>query len=341
MPGSTIRVGIIGLGAISFAHEAGYAALPDRCRLVALCDLREDEARQRAAACDARAYTRYTDLLSDPEVDMVDILVPHHQHYEIARAAIERGKHVLVEKPITARSADGLALIELARQAGVSLGVAENTRFVTAYQRAEEILRDGRLGEVWTVRTLIAGSEVHRIKDPSLWHGKAPYGGVILDSAVHTFYLFRWLFGGVRQVRGFASKIVPEGEVEDNGLVLGQLANGAEFQLGVSCTMEIPWTERLEVYGSRGGLIVDQLADPVAKLYQGSADVDGSAVEGIPFDPLAWKFNAMMSEVEDFVNAILERRPTLVETEDTVYALQAVEAVYRSIEMGRAVTLPA
>ncbi len=273
------------------------------------------------------------------DLELVDLLVPHHLHYEIARAAIERGKHVLVEKPITARSQDGAALIEEARRAGVILGVAENTRFVTAYERAEAILRDGRLGEVWTVRTLIAGSEVHRIKDPALWHGKAPYGGVILDSAVHTFYLFRWLFGGVRQLRGFASKRVPEGQVEDNGLVLGTLANGAEFQLNVSCTMEIPWTERLEVYGSRGGLIVDQLSDPVVKLYQGSGDVEGTAVEGVPFDPLAWKFNAMTAEVEDFVGAVLEGRPPRVDPQDALYSLVAAEAVYRSIEKGQPVTL--
>jgi len=65
------------------------------------------------------------------------------------------------------------------------------------------------------VRTLIAGSEVYRIKDPTLWHGKAPYGGVILDSSVHNFYLFKWLFGGVRDVLGFASRLIPEGEVEE------------------------------------------------------------------------------------------------------------------------------
>jgi UDP-N-acetyl-2-amino-2-deoxyglucuronate dehydrogenase len=331
--GKRIGVGIIGLGGISFAHEAGYCEIGDLCQIVAMCDLNAQEAANRAAFYNAQAYARYQDLLEDPDLDIVDVTLPHPLHYEVALAAIDQGKHVLVEKPMAVSSQQGQDLIDRAHRAGVKFGVAENTRFVTAYQKAQQVLDEGLLGNVWTVRTLIAGSEVHRIKDPAQWHGKAPYGGVILDSAVHTFYLFKWLFGGVKDLLGFASQIIPEGEVEDNGLIVGHLANGAEFQSHISCTMEIPWTERLEVYGSRGGLIVDQLVDPVAKVYQGSGDIDGMAVAGIPFDPLAWKYNSIAAEVQDFVSAIAQDRPPLLDPQDAVYALRAVEAVATSIQL--------
>ena len=334
-----IRVGIIGLGAISFAHEAGYEEMGDFCEIVAMCDINEQEANLRAAMHGATAYTNYHDLLADSSIDMVDIIVPHVLHYEVAMAAIEKGKHVFVEKPITVNSAQGAQLIVRANEKGVHFSVAENTRFVTAYQKAEQILRAGTLGEIWTVRTLIAGSEVHRIKNPNLWHGKAPYGGVILDSSVHNFYLFKWLFGGVHDVLGFASRIVPEGEVEDNGLILGHLANGAEFQLNTSCTMEIPWMERVEIYGSQGGLIIDQLVNPVMRYYLGSNDIDGTIIEDVPFEPLGWKFNSMIAEIKDFVNAVVEDRPPLIDPADALYALQAAEAVSRSIDTRQPVNM--
>jgi UDP-N-acetyl-2-amino-2-deoxyglucuronate dehydrogenase len=331
----TIGVGLIGLGSISFAHEAGFSELGEACRMVALCDINEDEVNSRIASYEGcEGYTRYQDLLVNPAVDLVDITVPHELHYPIAKAALEHGKHVLVEKPITIRSEHGAELIELAQRQGLKFTVAENTRFVTAYQKAEEILQQGVLGKILSVRSLIAGSEVYRIKNPDLWHGKAPYGGVILDSAVHNFYLYKWLFGGVRQVLGFASKLVPEGEMEDNGLVLGQLANGAEFQLNTSCTFEIPWTERLEVYGDRGGLIIDQITDPVAKYYLGSDDFDGVTLEDVPFDPLGWKFGSMMDEVRDFVSAVADDRSPLIDAADALYSLRAVEAVLKSIQTG-------
>ena len=339
MAGKKLGVGIVGLGGIAFAHEAGYFEMGEICRIAAMCDIRADEADSRAALYDAKAYTRYQDLLADPDVDVVDVIVPHELHYEIAAAALEAGKHVLVEKPITATVDEGVRLLEKARLAKTKFGVAENTRFVTAYLKAEEILQSGIPGDIWSVRTLIAGSEVHRIKDPNLWHGKAPYGGVILDSSVHNFYLFKWLFGGVRDVLGFASKIVPEGEMEDNGLILGHLANGAEYQLNVSCTMEIPWTERVEIYGSKGGMIIDQLTNPVVKYYLGSNDIDGTVVEDVSFDPMAWKFNSMIAEVKDFVSAILEDRPPLVDPADALYALKAAEAAEKSVATGQRVAL--
>ncbi len=327
-----VRVGIIGLGGISYAHEAGYGEMGEACQVVAMCDINEEEVNNRIGMYEgAKGTTRYQDLLVDPNVDLVDIIVPHVMHYEIAKAALEHGKHVLVEKPITVKSAQAEELIAMAKQKGLKFSVAENTHFVTAYLKAEEILKSGILGDIWTVRTLIAGSEVYRIKDPNLWHGKAPYGGVILDSSVHNFYLFKWLFGGVKDVLGFASKLVPEGEMEDNGLIIGHLANGAEFQLNTSCTFEIPWTERVEIYGSKGGMIIDQLVNPVVKYYMGSGDIDGTIVEDVPFDPMAWKFNSMIAEVRDFVTAVIENRPPRVDPADALYALKAAEAVERSI----------
>jgi UDP-N-acetyl-2-amino-2-deoxyglucuronate dehydrogenase len=328
-----VRVGIIGLGGISYAHEAGYNEFEQACEIIALCDINEEEVNNRKGMYPvARGYTHYQDLLADPDVDMVDITVPHPLHYPIAKAAFEAGKHVLVEKPITVKSSQAEELIAFAMRKGLKFSVAENTHFVTAYLKAEEILQQGILGDIWTVRTLIAGSEVGRIKDPNLWHGKAPFGGVILDSSVHNFYLFKWLFGGVRDVLGFASKLVPEGEVEDNGLIIGHLVNGAEFQLNTSCTFEIPWTERVEIYGSKGGMIIDQLANPVVKYYLGSGDIDGMVVEGVPFDPMAWKFNSMIAEVRDFVMAVIEDRPPRVDPADALYALRAAEAVEKSIQ---------
>ncbi len=339
MADQKIGVGLIGLGGISFAHEAGYAGLGDECQIVAMCDLNPDEVANRTGMYDARGYSHYQDLLADPRVDMVDITTPHDSHAEITLAALKAGKHVFVEKPIAVTSRQGREMIDCAEERGMKLGVAENTRFVTAYLAAEKILKQGILGDIWSVRTLIAGSEVYRIKNPNLWHGKSPYGGVILDSAVHNLYLFKWFFGEIKDVFGIASKIVPEGEVEDNGLLLGHLANGAEFQLNVSCTFEIPWTERVEIYGSAGGMIIDQLVDPVARYYQGSGDIEGTIVPDVPFDPMAWKFNSMVEEVRDFVHAIRDDRPPLVDPADALYAVKVVEAVDRSIRAGHPVEI--
>jgi predicted dehydrogenase len=108
---------------------------------------------ERPPSC--AAYTAHQDLLRDPAVEAVDLTLPHHLHYTVARAALEQGKHVLVEKPMAATSQECLELIAIARKNACTFTVAENTRVVTAYLEAERLVRDGVLGEPRLIRTFI------------------------------------------------------------------------------------------------------------------------------------------------------------------------------------------
>jgi UDP-N-acetylglucosamine 3-dehydrogenase len=326
-----IRVGMVGMGGISYIHEAGYQESGDLAEIVAMCDVDEETARNRAAAHNATVYTDYHALIADPNVDLVDITTPHRMHYPTALAALERGKHVLVEKPMAMTGAQAHHLVQVARQAGLRFTVAENTRFVTAYLAAEKLLREGALGDIRLVRTMIAGSEAIRIRSRASWVGDPNEKGVLHDSGVHTFYLLKWLFGGIRDVQAFASRILPESVVEDDATVIGHLVNGASFVSHQSCIVEAPWTERLEVYGSNGSIIIDQLTDPVGKLYSGPEDIDGTALPDVEFEPLAWKYFSIVEEVKDFVRAVADQRPPSIDPLDGAYAVQVSDAVYASL----------
>ncbi|HLI70547.1 MAG TPA: Gfo/Idh/MocA family oxidoreductase [Ktedonobacteraceae bacterium] len=334
-----VRIGIVGAGGISHMHEAGYTEIDDLCELAAFCDIDEELAHVRARPYQARVYTAYQDLLADPAIDMVDITVPHHLHHPIALAALEQGKHVLVEKPMAMTSAQAWDLIETAHRMDVRFTVAENTHFVAAYQEAERVLQAGTLGEIRFVRTCIAGSEAERIKNQASWVGSSENQGVLLDSGVHTFYLLKWLFGGITDIQAIAYRLLPESEVDDHVLAFGHLANGAVYASTQSCVIETPWTERLEIHGSTGSLIVDQLANPPAIYFHGSDDIDGTPLPEVPFEPLAWKYLSIVAEVQDFVQAIIEERAPRIDPLYGHYAIQVVEAAYQSIREGKSISL--
>lgn len=334
-----IGVGLVGLGFASNPHEVGYLEMPDVCQIVALCDIKEEVARDRAQISNAKPYLKYLDLLDDPAVDVVDVTTQHESHYEIAKAALERGKHVFVEKPICVRSALGMELVELAKKKGVTLGVAENTPFVPAYLAAEKILKAGTLGNIWFVRTMIAGESLYDLVNPEHWLGTLPYGGVILDSSVHSFFLYKWLFGGAKDALGFASRFSNTKPAEENGLIIGKLANGAEYELFTTVVGAIPWMERVEIYGSKGAVTIDQLANPVMKIYMGSADMDGTVVEGVEYDPLGWKYNSLIAEVKDFIRALVDKRAPRVDPMDAVFCVKCVEAAEKSIKIKQAVPI--
>ena len=339
MSENKVRVGLVGAGGIAYVHEAGYEEIGDRALIVAVCDINEEVARDRAISHEAAVYTDYRELVTNPDIDMVDITVPHQWHYPIALAALEQGKHVLVEKPMALTSEQALHLIKTAQAAGVKLTVAENTHFVAAYREVERLLQAGTLGEIRFVRTYIAGSEVARIRSQTSWVGSPENQGVLLDSGVHSFYLLKWLFGGVRDIAAIAYKIMPESLVDDNTIATGHLANGAVFETTQSCIVEAPWTERLEVHGSKGSLIVDHLANPTLVHFRGANDAEGTPVTAVPYEPLAWKYLSMLAEVQDFVEAIIEDRPPLIDPLYGYHAVKVAEAAYRSISEGNLISL--
>ena len=339
MHNAKIRYGLIGLGEVSEAHEKGYREILDKVEIHAVCDVNQDVATRRAAAYDAEVYKDYKELLDDPDVEAVDIMVPHYLHFEIAKAALQKNKHVLIEKPLAVKSREAMELCEIARDRGVKFTVAENTRFVKAYMEAEKLIKAGALGELRLIRTFIYGTEMIRIQDQANWiHNEVKSGGgAMMDMAAHTFYLIKWLFGEIDDVVANEWRLIPYIEVPDNATISGRLRNGAIYSTQYTMTVEVPWGERLEVYGSRGSIIIDQLNNPPAKFYQDRMDFDGKPLENVPYDPVEWKTSSMVAEVKDFAQAIRDDRSPAIDPLEAYYVIQAIEKAYESAEKGRSV----
>jgi predicted dehydrogenase len=330
-----VGVGVIGLGLISVAHLDGYARSP-HARVVAVCDVDGARARDKAAELGAKAYTSYHELLADPDLATVDVILPHNLHHAVVADALEAGKHVLVEKPLALTSEQCTELIALADRASLTLSVEENTRFVAAYLAVERLLSAGALGEIRLVRTLIHGSEVTRLRNPALWKGRkdGSGGGAIIDAGPHSFYLLKWLFGPIATLRAFHDRLVDEAQVEDNGVVAGRLESGALYRCEFTFTAEIPWGERLEVYGSEGSIVVDQLLDPPAVHIRGAEDYERVPLDGVPFDPRGWKRESIARSVSDFIAALAEQRAPLVSPRDGAYGVLVSERAYASAAGG-------
>jgi predicted dehydrogenase len=336
MASKPIRVGILGAGLIAPDHAAGFQEVPDLARVMAVCDVDRESAENLATMFDAKIYADYADLIADPDVDLVDVLLPHHLHYDAALAVLRAKKHLLLEKPVAVTYAQAMEIYEAAQKTGVHFGVAENTRFIRAYVEAEKLIRSGRLGEVTLVRTFLPANERMRLSSPDFWGRQAASGGgTLIDSGPHTFYLLKWLFGEVKELCAFTSQIYKVGsEVEDNADVRGRLVGGADFLSSFTFTAEIPHSERLEVYGTTGSLVVDQLANPPARFYAEPTDFDGSPLEGPEYDPLGWHFFSIVEEVKDFVRTVVEGRPPTVDPLDCCYAIKVIEKAYESVRSG-------
>jgi predicted dehydrogenase len=336
MPRNILRVAIFGAGLIAPNHAAGFQEVPDLAQVVAVCDIHRENAENLAALFDAHVCTDYREVLADPEIDLVDVLLPHHLHYPVAMDVIAAKKHLLLEKPVAVTYQQSMEIYKAAKKAKIHFGVAENTRYIRAYVEAEKIIKAGKLGDITLVRTFLPANERMRLSRDDFWGKKAGFGGgALIDSGEHTFYLLKWLFGDVKELVAFTSQLYHvDSEVEDNADVRGKLACGADFLSSFTFTAEVPHSERLEVYGTTGSLIVDQLANPPMKFYAEPVDFDGTPVEGPEYNPLGWHYFSIVEEVKDFVRTVVEDRPPTVNPLDCCYAVKVIEKAYESVRNG-------
>jgi len=202
-----LRVGFIGAGRISDLHAIEYLSNP-RAELVAVCDTVSENAEKRGAAWGVpkeRVFTDYHDLLALKEVDLVEILLPHHLHYQATLDAAVAGKHISLQKPMALTVAEADEMIAAASKAGVIFKVFENFIFYPPVMRAKQLIEAGEIGEPLTIRI-----KSNAAKSPKAWDvpraaqvwrfDPAACGGgpLVFDDGHHKFSL-GWFFMGMAE----------------------------------------------------------------------------------------------------------------------------------------------
>jgi predicted dehydrogenase len=208
-----VGVAIVGCGRISDLHELGYRGL-DTARIVAVCDTRKGRAQQKAKAWGAaKVYSDYQKLLADPEINLVELLVPHHLHAPMTVAACQAGKHVSVQKPMALSAAESDQMIEAARQAGVLLRVYENFVFYEPAVRAKQMIVDGTIGDPQMIRIHVStGKSKTGWKVPlDAWawrfnENTSGGGELLFDHGYHMFSIAYHIMGEVERVSAWIDR---------------------------------------------------------------------------------------------------------------------------------------
>jgi predicted dehydrogenase len=202
-----IRVAIVGCGRIADLHESGYRGYDD-ARIVAVCDIKHSAAQEKGEAWGVETiYTVYEELLQDPTIDLVELLVPHHLHAPMTIAACRAGKHVSVQKPMALNILEADQMIRAAEKASVMLRVYENFIFYPPYVRAKEMIDAGEIGQPQMIRMHVGTGKSDTAWEVPLnawaWRfDKDLCGGgpLVFDHGYHLFSLAYHLMGPVERV---------------------------------------------------------------------------------------------------------------------------------------------
>ena len=188
------RVGIIGCGSIFPMHSISVARQVN-AKLVAVCDIKEERAKARASEYNCAYYLDYREMIDQADLDVVHICTPHYLHAPMAVYAANKGVHVLTEKPMSISLADACEMIGAAEKNGVVLGVIFQNRYNPGSKLVKEMLVPGQLGRIISSKLSVTWKRTDEYYSKSDWKGTwdKEGGGVIIDQAIHTLDLARWL----------------------------------------------------------------------------------------------------------------------------------------------------
>lgn len=348
---NNLNIAVIGIGNMGHFHaKAIYEKQVDGLRLTAVCD--SDPAVLNAAKAEfsgVDCYLDYRQLLQSPKVQAVIIATPHYLHPVIACAAFQNGLHVLTEKPAGVRVSDAEEMNAAAKQSGKVFGIMWNQRTNKLFQKAREILKTGQLGTpkrlVWIITNWYRTQGYYNSGSwRATWAGEG--GGVLLNQAPHNLDLWQWIFGMPQSI--YASCDVGKYhqiEVEDDVTLLAKYQNGATATF-ITSTGEYPGTNRLEISGSLGKMVLENGTLTLTKTAEDEREFCNSrqASPKIPVATTVFKDEPgkepHLQILEDFAKAVLTGSPLLAPGEQGVLELTLSNAAYLSAWTGKPVALP-
>ena len=321
------NVGIVGCGVIG-RKRAG--ALGD-ARLVACADQDTERAETLASVSGTAEVEReWNRLIRRPDVDIVVVATTNDALAHVTLAAVEAGKHVLVEKPAARTSAELATVMTAQHGTGVHVRVGFNHRYHPALQKARALVDSGTIGPLMFVRGRYGhggrvGYEKEWRADPAI-----SGGGELIDQGVHLIDLARWMLGDFSHVDGFARTYFWDMPVDDNAFLLLSTPTQQTAQLHVSCT---EWKNlfSFKIYGRHGKIHVEGLGGSYGveriTLYQMRPEMG-------PPDTTSWEYpgadRSWQREFSDFLEDIRSDRAPAASVADARAALLIVEAIYGS-----------
>ena len=328
-----IKLAVIGAGGVAQSkHLPAITRLKtiwEPVEVSAICIRNEQQGKKTAAIYGCKWYKEYREMLANEEVDGVLILASDNVHYEASMYCIEKGLHVMVEKPITRSLVQSEEMCKYADQKGIVLMTVSNKRYSPPYRRARQYIINGPISQ------------------PAMFVGKFNLGYSYVDiyegGAIHIFDICRYLKGDVSCVRAAGVRkyrFIQTGYRFDNAICLFEFVSGAVGSIYTSSTALSlkPW-ERVEVYAEKKWLAVE---DQYKLILNDSEEGPSKVWTPIMPNTLIFdeEFGGFMGLIENFIQCIRGMEKPLVSGWDGHRAYELAVASHLAIKTGDAIKLP-
>jgi predicted dehydrogenase len=340
-----LRVGIAGAGAIA-QRNAREAAASGAAKIVGVFDVNHKVARDMATALRAPFFATYEELLAEPSVEAVLLSTPHYLHRPMAVQAAERGKHVLVEKPMANNLAEAEEMITACEKAGVLLTVNYSFRYLDRIREARRLIEAGLLGEITGIQII-----AHQFKDPGYWTGARSNspdnwrasrekcgGGFLIMNVCHVIDYIYFLTGlKASRIYSEYATLGSPAEVEDIISVTSRMSNGAIATISASSIMRGSDQSEERIWGTNGTLILDGEGMSIYSTRPVDGRRPGKQYRFRKFKPVSWTG----AWVKAFAVAVRNKRSPEISVREGWENLAFIQSAYESLERRTVLDVPA
>jgi predicted dehydrogenase len=327
MPQDAIRFGIVGAGAISQGYGQAFLGCGE-AKAVAVADTRLDAAKSLAEVLSCPAFASHKAMADASELDAVLVCTPPSSHAEVCLDFIDRGVHVLCEKPFTVTVAEAETVICTAREKGVKITMASKFRYVDDVIHAKQIVDSGILGEV----VLFDNAFTARVDMTKRWNSnpKVSGGGVLIDNGTHSVDIARYFLGPLAKVHVMEGRRSQGLKVEDTVQVFVRSERGVLGAIDLSWSINKELNRYISVYGTQGTVIVG---------WKGSRYRQSSSPDWVSFGTGYDKVSAFRNQILNFSRAISGEEVLRINGHDAMASVRVIEAAYQSLRQDHWITV--
>jgi len=338
-----IRFALVGCGRISANHFDALRQHHERAELVSVCDVDAAALARAAERTGTRGFTDLAELLRKSEPDIVVLATPSGLHPEEAIQVAQSGRHVMTEKPMATRWADGKRMVAACDAAGVRLFVVKQNRRNATLQLLKRAIDKGRFGRIYLATINVFWSRPQSYYESAAWRGTWEFdGGAFMNQASHYIDLLDWLVGPVESVQAYTGTLARNIEVEDTGVMSVRWRSGA---LGsVNVTM-LTYPKNLEgsitVLGERGSVRIGGVAvNEVTHWTFSDSDEDDRLVESASYQTTSVYGFGHPLYYDNVIKVLCGETEPETDGREGLRSLEVLVACYLSARDGRRVPLP-
>ena len=336
MKNEKLRFAVVGCGHIGKRHVS-VICNEDDAQLVAVCDIATEKMQLENIVKNGIAtFTDYDRMLKESDFDIICICTPHGLHAQMSKQAARAKKHILVEKPMGLSVSESEEMIRVAEENKVRLFVVKQNRFNTPIKLTQKALRENRLGKIFMVQCNVMWNRNPAYYQQSSWRGKKQSeGGALHTQVSHFLDLLVWWFGEIKESKTIMDTLNHDIEIEDAGVSALRFENGVIGSLfWTTCVYNVNYEGSITIIGEKGtikigGKYLNEIEFWDVQSYPLPANQE---FEDTPNEYGLYQGSSSNHDklIHSLVSQIIEHRRGVVEGEEGMKTIKAIEKIYQN-----------